>query len=408
MIPEDPQTVQSLLELERQVADFVLKVFDDNQNSRLVFHNYELSVGTVTVTKELVASEFTDPEYDPKELILASWFVNVGFLFDQDNPLPHVLREMRRFFNQIDLPEDARFRVVQFLQNIHKGLTPKSIAEKVLSDAWTVARFLDVPEERFSLLHLEWDLFNRRHPEKVTWLEIQQDQLLQINLYTHGARKKYEPVRTRYLIQIREKLKKQQQKKEIQILDDKPKMPFSSLEGDSPLRATQTFFRSNYRNHINLSAIADNKANIMISVNSILISVLITFLSYRNIGETNPMILLPVVVFLVTGLVSLIFAVLSARPKVTMLNQEQSQPKSERLKNIVFFGNFVTLKLEEYEEAMDAMFQNSNLLYGNMVRDLYYLGLVLEKKYRYLTVSYTIFMVGFIATVLSFLVILFT
>ncbi|RMF21352.1 MAG: phosphohydrolase, partial [Bacteroidetes bacterium] len=47
------------------------------------------------------------------------------------------------------------------------------------------------------------------------------------------------------------------------------------------------------------------------------------------------------------------------------------------------------------------------LLYGNMARDLYHLGKVLDKKYRYLTISYNLFMVGFIATVLSFLVLLF-
>ena len=53
----------------------------------------------------------------------------------------------------------------------------------------------------------------------------------------------------------------------------------------------------------------------MISVNAILISVVISILSYRNIPDTNPMVLLPVVIFLVTGLTSLIFAVLSIRPK---------------------------------------------------------------------------------------------
>jgi len=104
-----------------------------------------------------------------------------------------------------------------------------------------------------------------------------------------------------------------------------------------------------------------------------------------------------------TGLASLIFAVLSARPKVTNVN-ENLQSLEERKKNIVFFGNFVNLKLDQYEEAMDAMFRDSELLYGNLTRDLYYLGKVLEKKYRYLTISYNIFMLGFAATVITFLI----
>ena len=115
----------------------------------------------------------------------------------------------------------------------------------------------------------------------------------------------------------------------------------------------------------------------MISVNSILISVLISILSYRNMAENNPPIVLPVVIFLVTGLTSLIFAVLSARPKVTSFNEAISS-KEEKRKNIVFFGNFVHLDLEEYEEAMDAVFRDPELLYGNLTRDLYFLGKVLD------------------------------
>ena len=57
---------------------------------------------------------------------------------------------------------------------------------------------------------------------------------------------------------------------------------------------------------------------------------------------------------------------------------------------------------------MEDVFNDSELLYGNMVRDLYYLGKVLDKKYRYLSISYNIFMVGFIATVGTFLIALFS
>lgn len=181
---------------------------------------------------------------------------------------------------------------------------------------------------------------------------------------------------------------------------------FQGIERKVPIRAIQSFFRANYRNHIELSAIADNKANIMISVNAILISVLITLLSYRNIGETNPKVILPVVLFLVSALGSLIFAVLAARPKVTRLSTGTQLPDLKR-GNLMFFGNFVSLSLENYEEAMDKLFRDGSLLYGHLVRDMYYLGKVLDRKYRYLTVSYTLFMVGFIVSVVIFIGMLF-
>jgi len=84
------------------------------------------------------------------------------------------------------------------------------------------------------------------------------------------------------------------------------------------------------------------------------------------------------------------------------LNNLQTLPE-ERKKNIIFFGNFIHLNLDEYEQAMDEVLRDGSLMYGNMVRDLYHLGKVLDEKYRFLSVSYNIFMVGLIITVSLFL-----
>ena len=228
-------------------------------------------------------------------------------------------------------------------------------------------------------------------------------QLLNVRFFTSQAKLNYEPIVANHILALKERLDKRKSKELPQQQDDKK---FQGLKRRlSP--GAQTFFRTSYRTHINLSAIADNKANIMISVNAILISVMISMVSYRNMTETNPAVLMPVLIFLVTGLSSLIFAVLAARPKVTSLIND-STPLEEAKRNLMFFGNFVSLKLERYEELMDEMFQDSDLLYGNMTRDLYNLGKVLDRKYRFLSISYNIFMVGFVATVLLFMVVLFS
>jgi len=390
--------------LEQRAMVYVLRAFEEQEDARLVFHNYQLCRSAVDIIQAIRQHEPDIDDVDVVTAMLAICFWGIGCAHNVQTPLTHAMREARRFFAQENYPEADRVEVVQCLQAMAHQRMPATEAEKIFFDAWLAAAYLENPEQRFALLRLEWDLFNQRHPDKVEWLNIQQDKLLNIRLHTAYAKTEYEPERTGYLMQVREKLQKQKRKEEKQI---PAAGPFSNLESTDPVRATQTFFRANYRNHINLSAIADNKANIMISVNTILLSVLIAFLSYQNIGQTKPIILLPVVIFLVTGLASLIFAVLSAKPKVTMLNNGQNRSPADVKRNIVFFGNFVTLDLPAYEEAMDELFRDSGLLYGNMVRDLYYLGKVLEKKYRYLTVSYNIFMVGFIATVASFLVVLF-
>ena len=253
-------------------------------------------------------------------------------------------------------------------------------------------------------MRLEKELVSGNSIHKNEWAKIQLNQLLKARFYTPYAKVNFEPVIAQNILtqkQIAEKIGN------APVISDNTLLrKFQSLERKLPNSGTQTFFRTNYRNHINLSAIADGKANIMITVNALLISVVISIITYKNITETTPSVLFPAVIFLITGLSSLIFAVLSARPKVTSLNE--GEPSfDEAKKNIIFFGNFIKMDLEKYEEAMDSMFRDSELLYGNMTRDLYHLGKVLDKKYRYLTMSYNIFMVGFVATVLTFLILLF-
>jgi hypothetical protein len=52
------------------------------------------------------------------------------------------------------------------------------------------------------------------------------------------------------------------------------------------------------------------------------------------------------------------------------------------------------------------MMKDADYLYGSMIKDIYYLGIVLGKKYRFLRIAYNIFMFGFVIAVLSFVLIM--
>lgn len=391
--PEWPKAVH-------QAQQFVLRLYSQQQDARLVLHNYAFASALADQVAELARLEEA-PAAVQQQAMLAAWFLPVGRLFDYHQPAPYSLRAAQQCFQQLDWPPADQQQVLAGLQRVMRGEQPVNAAERILSDALAAATFITDSEQRLPLLQLERELVLQKRLGKAEWARELLDELLRVRWHTHHGQAHFQPLLAQAVHRQRASLEKRIEKEEV--LEGR----YLSLERRIPVRGAQTFFRTNYRNHINLSAIADNKANIMISVNAILVSVLITFLSYRNIGENSPQILLPVVVFLVTGLASLIFAVLSARPKVTRLNGGPVDMEQAK-RNIVFFGNFVTLELEQYEDAMDELFQDAELLYGNMVRDMYYLGKVLDKKYRYLSVSYTIFMVGFIATVGLFLFALFT
>jgi hypothetical protein len=330
---------------------------------------------------------------------LAALFYPFGYLIDRRSPLAAAQASSAAFLQQQGEAKLAD-QVQKCLQATYRGI-PVEVPARLLMDARAGIYLNDGIHNWADLRTLEYDL--RNGPQTLqAQAELQLQELLNLRFHTSAGKTHWQHLLAQQILAQRKKLEKirRNQAESLPAVSDQP---FGQIEASVPARGVQTYFRAVYRNHINLSAIADNKANIMISVNSILISVLITFLSYRNIAETQPMVLLPVVIFLVTGLASLVCAVLSARPKVTQLKKKDQGVPS----GLAFFGNFVHLPLEKFTAAMDETLQSSNLLYYTMVEDLYHLGKVLDKKYRYLSVSYNIFMVGLIVTVLLFLITLF-
>ena len=170
-------------------------------------------------------------------------------------------------------------------------------------------------------------------------------------------------------------------------------------------RGVETMFRTSYRTNMDLSSLADNKANMMIGINGIIISVLLASISPKM--DSNPWLLGPTAWLLVCCLVSIVYAVLSALPRVSKQIITLEDVRKEG-KNILFFGNFASLNEEDFITGMKELLQDVDGLYLNMIRDIYGLGSVLEKKYRLIRISYNAFMVGLIGGVLLFIIALVT
>jgi len=163
----------------------------------------------------------------------------------------------------------------------------------------------------------------------------------------------------------------------------------------------ETMFRTTSTNHIRLSSMADSKAHIMISVNSIIISVILGVL-FRRL-EDYPNLIIPAFIFLLTGVLTIIFSVLATRPNINIGKFTKADIDSKKT-NLLFFGNFHKMSLEEYSWGMTEMMKDNDYVYGSMIQDIYHLGVVLGKKYRQLRIAYNIFMFGLIISVLAFLI----
>ena len=160
-------------------------------------------------------------------------------------------------------------------------------------------------------------------------------------------------------------------------------------------------YRVTLRNHIKLSDIADTKANILLSVNAIIISLALSNLIPKLDNPSNAYLIVPTVVFVIFSVAAMILSVLATRPNVTRGKFTREDVEQKRV-NLLFFGNFHKMEYQEFDWAINQMLNDKDYIYSAMTKDLYFLGIVLDRKYKILRLTYTVFIVGIIISVIAF------
>jgi hypothetical protein len=194
--------------------------------------------------------------------------------------------------------------------------------------------------------------------------------------------------------------RRKEEKKKEKKKEKKEKKKEKKKKKGGAGRGVETMFRTAYRTHLDLSSLADTKANIMISINGIIISILLATV-YPSLVQ-NRALFLPSSLLVLTCLASLVLAVLAARPRVTRKTVTPEDVRENRA-NILFFGNFINMKEQDFLDGMWELMEDRERTYTTMMRDLYGLGSVLGAKYRLLRTSYTVFVVGLAVGVIAFL-----
>ncbi len=167
------------------------------------------------------------------------------------------------------------------------------------------------------------------------------------------------------------------------------------------LSGVETVFRNSSSNHLNLSVMADNKAFIMISVNSILISLGIGLIIGKFV--LIPKLFVPTVLLLFVNVFTIIYSVLATRPGL-MKGKFTMEDVQNKKVDLLFFGNFFKMPLVDFEYGMKQMMDDSDFLYDNLIRDIYAQGQILGRKFRLLRSSYNIFMYGTASVVVAYII----
>lgn len=174
-------------------------------------------------------------------------------------------------------------------------------------------------------------------------------------------------------------------------------------------REHQTFFRVTFKNNCNLLQIADNKANLIISINALVISSIVAIMGYGTISHQveiqKPLTLVPVLLLLLTCFISTILAVQSAKPKIMGNNDGPNLPSKS---SILFFGSSAELSMDQYLTEVNRILPSKKEIQEQMSIALYYQAKVLNKKYMLLRHAYNVFILGLALGIATFLIFLAT
>jgi len=386
-------------------------ILSNDLDSVYVYHNLEHTQGVVHAASEL-GKGLNLSESDQLLLKLAAWFHDLGYIEGYENHEKRGVEKMRAFGAENGLTEAQMDTIEAAILDTQMPPNPQSNLGKILADADLShigsAGYL----ERGNVLRAEWQQTGQREFTDLEWLLLSKEFISNHQYNTELAKLTYGPMKEENLKEIKVAIQHQKttggdQAALAKIDSDAPKGEKKKKKGKKgkskdakPDRGIETMFRVTLKNHTALSQIADNKANMLLSINAIIISILLSALLPRI--HKNPELVLPMFILLTICVVTMVFATFSTIPKVTEGNASR-EAISRRETNLLFFGNFHKMKLQDYEWGMEEVMNDRNYLYGSMVKDLYFLGRVLHKKYRYLRFAYGFFMFGMIISVLAFI-----
>lgn len=388
-----------LVSRSKEYVEGVLK----NLPEEYCYHNLQHTREVATAVEEIgVQSKLSQEQLEL--VILAAWFHDIGYKCGFDNHEEESIRLMREILTSWKVPPEKIDDIEKIVLSTKMPQSPDDELSKVMCDADLYHLSSDDFSERSEALRQELVTLCNKDISSKDWVKNNIEFLNHHNYFTAYGKQVLEPKKRENLERLKKKAKKKVDAKYVQKLEEQLAKLKKKIEKDKvmkPDRGIETMFRITSKNHLTLSGMADNKANIMISINSIILSVLVSVL-FRKF-EDYPNLIIPGMLLVVVCLTTIVFAVLATRPNVSS-GTFTREDILERKTNLLFFGNFHGMELDNYMWGMREMMKDADFLYGSMIKDIYFLGIVLGKKYRMLRKSYNVFMYGFIISILAFVI----
>lgn len=382
-------------EILDQLHAHVAKLFHTHEDERFIYHNLHHTEQVVENAVK-IANHYQLPDRDFFIVVAASWFHDMGYLFDCSQHEASGARIAVEFLAEKGIDEETISQVNGCILATKMPQNPAGLLQQIVCDADLYHLGSDSFKEKNKLMRKEAEAFCKKEIDKNEW-RIKTIALFKAHHYhTDYCQDLLNHKKAQNLAEMEDKLitRSESGTTAISKTDKKKK-------DDKPERGVETMFRISSTNHQRLSDMADNKAHIMISTNSIILSVILSLLLRKL--EDNPHLIIPTLLLLIICVVTMVFSILATRPSIP---EGIFTPRDieEKKVNLLFFGNFYRMSLSDYQNGMLKMMDDRDFLYGSLIKDVYAQGVVLGRKYRLLRVAYNVFMFGIVAAVLAFIV----
>lgn len=383
-------------DLVKKTEEFVFDLLKKELDPVFLYHNFKHTERVLKSTREIIEnSEVTEEEAEILEI--AALLHDTGYTKGAEDHEEKSVEIATAFLTKHDTDQKLIDAVNTCIMETKFKEVPTTKLGKIIRDADASHFGKKYFDEASEFLRKELELRGVKTYTPTNW----RDENIKVlskrhQYYTDYALKNWQSRKDKNLSKLMKAKKKQKSKFKKEEMKAKYKAQYKN---DSPERGVQTFYRVALRNHIKLSDIADTKANILLSVNAIIISVVLANLISKL--DTNPYLAWPTVIFTLFSVVSMIMSIIATRPNVTSGQFTKEDVKNQKV-NLSFFGNFHKMKLEEFEWAIKELVNDKDYIYKALTKDLYFLGKVLERKYRLLRITYTVFMIGIIVSLIAF------
>jgi predicted metal-dependent HD superfamily phosphohydrolase len=386
----------SLIDLAKEHIKSLFHAYSDD---RFIYHN-EFHTESVVHSARQIAEHYKLKGEDYTVLLVAAWFHDIGYFDDASHHEAKGAELAEEFLKGQNANATFIERVKSCIMATRMPQQPTNFVEEILCDADLFHLGSDEFFEKNKLMRKEYVLRCDANMDKDTWRSKSIQLLTRHHYHTDYAIALLEEGRKRNL----EKLKEKQKEKQPEITESKvssEEKEKKKNKSDRPDRGVETMFRITSNNHQRLSDMADNKAQILITVNSIILSVLISVLLRKL--EENPNLTFPVVFLLTVNLVAIVFSILATRPHVSAGTFTKKEVNDKKV-NLLFFGNFYKMDLDSYTDSVFQMMDDREYLYRSLIKDVYAQGVVLGRKYKQLRIAYNVFMFGIVISVIAFLI----